>query len=56
MKIIYIICGWTFILAGLLKAGELALHGDTLSAYMLAGLAMIMAGFLVTLENKGAER
>jgi len=51
MKTIYVICGWTIILAGLVKAGDLAINGATIPAYILAGVAMILAGFLVTLEN-----
>lgn len=56
MKTIYIICGWTIILAGLFKAGELAINGATIPAYIMVGVAMILAGFLVTLENKEVEK
>lgn len=56
MKTIYIICGWTIILAGLIKAGELAINGATITAYIMAGVSMILAGFLVTLENKEVNK
>lgn len=51
MRTIYVICGWTLILAGLLHAGELAVAGSVLAAYAIAILSFIAAGFLVSMEN-----
>lgn len=51
MRTIYVICGWTLILAGLLHAGELAVAGSVLPSYVIAILSFIAAGFLVSMEN-----
>lgn len=52
MRTLYVICGWTFILSALIHAGELAVKGSIVPAYIIAIIAFISAGFLVSFESK----